>query len=71
MFDVRAGAEVIKGNDGFDAWAPSPPPCSVFLTLPGLEPGSAIKNVHLVGAGGVSFPPGAPAALPATLAQGL
>lgn len=70
MFDVRAGAEVIKGNDGFDAWAPSPPPCSVFLTLPGLEPGSAIKNVHLV-EGGVSFPPGAPAALLETLARGL
>lgn len=70
MFDVRAGAEVIKGNDGFDAWAPSPPPWSVFLTLPGLEPGSAIRNVHLV-EGGVSFPPGAPAALLATLAQGL
>lgn len=70
MFDVRAGAEVIKGNDGFDACAPPPPPWSVFPTLPGLEPGSAIKNVHLV-EGGVSFPPGAPTALLATLAQGI
>lgn len=51
MFDVSAGAEVIKGNGGFDAWAPPPPPWSVFLTLPGLEPGPAIKNVHLVEGG--------------------
>lgn len=48
MFDVKAVAEVIKGNDGFDACAPPPPPCPVLLTLPGLEPGSAIKNEHLV-----------------------
>lgn len=53
MFDVRAGAEVIKKEmTALMPVPPPPPPCSVFLTLPGLEPGSAIKNVRLVEGGG-------------------